>query len=467
MSIIFGTDGWRGLIGEDINENSTSVVAQAFADYINSNFDTPTVVVGFDNRNYSAEFANIFSEVLSGNRIKVYLSDKIIPTPVVSYYVKSKGLDAGVMITASHNPAQYNGIKFKSKFGAPFFTEETQKIENLLFKSKVIRNKDLISICDLFENYKSRVLELIDLDIIKTSGLNIIVDSMGGAGCEYISDLLNGICEVKTIYGKPSPTFFDRYAEPIEKNLFPLSQELMNGDFAFGSANDGDADRIGVLLDNGEWLSAQETILLISDYLINTKKYKGNLVKTSSVTDKLIGNFSANLKVFDVQVGFKYIAEKMIDDEIVFGCEESGGYGYGFHIPERDGIFSTLVLLEMLAKSGLKKLSDYVSLKRKQFGIIYYDRIDYHYDKEDRIKILPNLFDNSPQIIGGFKVNKINSFYSSRGIINGIKFTLEGKPRWLLLRASETEPLVRVYAEAESEDEVKSLLNVGIKLING
>lgn len=466
MSIVFGTDGWRGLIGEDINEKTTAVVAQAFADYINNNFNNPSVVIGYDNRNFSYDFANIFAQVLSGNRINVYLSDKIIPTPVVSYYVKSKGLSAGVMITASHNPAIYNGIKFKSNFGAPFFTEETQKVENLLYKSKVVMNENLITVCDLFDNYKNKVLGLIDLNLIKNAKLNIIVDSMGGAGCEYISQMLDGICNVKTIYGIPSPTFYDRYAEPIEKNLLPLSNELKNGNFSFGSANDGDADRIGVILDNGDWLSAQETILLISDYLINAKNIKGNLVKTSSVTDKLITNFSKKVKVFDVQVGFKYIAEKMINEEIAFGCEESGGYGYGFHIPERDGIFSTLVLLEMLASSGLNKLSDYVSIKRKQFGKIFYDRIDYHYTKENRIDILPNLLKNTPKLIDNFNIKNINSFYSSRGIVNGIKFTLEGNPRWLLLRASETEPLVRIYAEAESDDEVKSLLNYGIKLIN-
>ncbi len=467
MSIIFGTDGWRGLIGDDINEYSTSVVAQAFADYLKKQVVSNTVVIGYDNRNFSERFALIFAQVLSGNEIKVILSDRIIPTPVVSFYVKSNGFDAGVMITASHNPAIYNGIKFKSKFGSPFFTEETQKIESLLYKSTIVKSDKLITKCNLFEHYKSHVLNLIDSSSIKSANLSIVVDSMGGAGCNYLAEILNGICKVNTIFGEPSPIFYDRYAEPIEKNLAPLSEELKIGNYAFGSANDGDADRIGVMLDNGEWLSAQETILLITDYLINTKKLKGNLVKTSSVTDKLIYNFSNKLKVFDVQVGFKYIAEKMIEDNIVFGCEESGGFGYGFHIPERDGIFSTLVLLEMLSKTGLTKLSQYVLNKRDIFGRIYYDRIDYHYNKDNRIDILPRLLNNAPIEIAGFTVNKISSYLSSRGIINGIKFTLFGKNRWLLIRSSETEPLVRIYTEAETEEEVKLLLNFGINLING
>ena len=171
--------------------------------------------------------------------------------------------------------------------------------------------------------------------------------------------------------------------------------------------------------------------------------------------------------MFDVQVGFKYIAEKMIEDNITFGCEESGGYGYGFHMPERDGLFSTLVLLEMLAKNKVTKLSEYVKLKREEFGMIFYDRIDYHYEKENRTEILPNLIKSNLSQIANFSVKETNSFYGSRGIINGIKYKLEGETRWLLLRASETEPLVRIYAEAESNEEVKILLNKGINIING
>jgi phosphomannomutase len=467
MSIIFGTDGWRGLIGEDINENTTAVVAQAFADYLKGSINSPAIVIGYDNRNFSESFARTFAEVISGNGIKVFLSDKIIPTPVVTYYVKSMNLDAGVMITASHNPPKYNGIKFKSKYGAPFFTEETQKVEQLLYKSTIKKTTNLIEVCDLFENYKSAALKLIDINSISNSNIKILVDSMGGAGCRYLELILKDICKIDTIFGDPSPNFHNRFAEPIEKNLVPLSEKLKSTNYALGTANDGDADRIGVLTDSGEWLSAQETILLISDYLINTKNLNGNIVKTSSVTDKLISNFSHKLKVFDVQVGFKYIAEKMIEDNITFGCEESGGYGYGFHMPERDGLFSTLVLLEMLAKNKVTKLSEYVKLKREEFGMIFYDRIDYHYEKENRTEILPNLIKSNLSQIANFSVKETNSFYGSRGIINGIKYKLEGETRWLLLRASETEPLVRIYAEAESNEEVKILLNKGINIING
>lgn len=469
MNIIFGTDGYRGLLDSEMNETSVTAIAQAFADYINNLIkpNNPLVIIGYDSRKFSVEFSQLFAEILSGNNINVLLSDKIIPTPVVSFSVKHYNATAAVVITASHNPAIYNGIKFKSNFGAPFFTEETKKVEALLFKSPAKKSTNLIKKIDLFEDYKKAVLKLIDTEKLKNSNLKLLVDSMGGAGCNYLSLILHNIIDVNTIFGIPSNNFYNRYAEPIEKNLLPLSTELNNGNYSLGVANDGDADRVGVMLDNGSWLSAQETILLIADYLINTKNLTGNLVKTSSVTDKLLINFSDKVKVYDVQVGFKYIAEKMIYDNIVFGCEESGGFGYGFHLPERDGLFSTLILLEMLSNSGFNKLSDYVLNKRKLFGNIYYDRIDYKYNKNDRIDILPNLLKDKPNYINGFLVKNINVFYSSRGIVNGIKFYLDGNPRWLLLRASETEPLVRIYAEAENTDEVNNLLNFGIKLING
>ncbi|MFH0735947.1 MAG: phosphoglucomutase [bacterium] len=469
MSIIFGTDGWRGLIGEDINENSVCVAAQAFADYLLSKFPSPSVIIGYDNRNFSKLFADAFAEVLSGNDINSLVSDRIIPTPVVSFNVKQLGFSAGVMITASHNPAKYNGIKFKSSFGSPFFTEETQLVEELLYKTPIKRNNKKVKYINLFNEYLIKIHTLIDFNKIKTANIQLLVDSMGGAGQQIIAKILNGYCKVDTIYGIPSPDFYGRYAEPIEKNLLPLSAKLQeNPIYSFGIANDGDADRIGIMLENGNWLSAQETIFLITDYLINKKKITGNLVKTSSVTDKLRTNFETSFrKVFDVQVGFKYIAEKMIYENIAFGCEESGGYGYANHVPERDGILSALIIAEMLADSGFFKLSEYVEEKRKMFGHIYYDRIDYIYEKENRTEILPNLYNNPPKYIADYEVKKVESFCSSRGVINGIKFRLAGNPRWLLIRASETEPLVRFYAEAEDANEVKEILLNGIKIING
>jgi phosphomannomutase len=371
------------------------------------------------------------------------------------------------MITASHNPPEYNGVKFKADYGGPFLTEETLKVEELVRKSSIRKSNDKIKKTNFLLHYVEAVEKLIDFDLIGRSGLNILIDSMGGSGLDFLERILlaHNIC-AKTIHYPPDENFYNRLAEPIEKNLEPLRNELSQNEFSIGLATDGDADRLGVMLDNGDWLSAQETILLLADYIINKKHFAGHIVKTSSVTDKLKTFFQTDArKVIDVQVGFKYITEEMIKSQVAFGCEESGGFGYGIHIPERDGIFSALLMIEMLAYSGYQKLSEYVNHKRKEFGKIYYSRIDLVYEKEDRINKLPELFKWNLQKIDKFDVEEVKTFLSSRGILNGIKFICYGECRWLLLRSSETEPIIRIYAEGQSDSEVKDLLEFGKNIL--
>lgn len=467
MNIIFGTDGWRGLLNSEINEQTVSLVAQAFSDYNLERSSNPQVAIGFDGRKYSEQFAEIFAEVLSGNNIKVLLSDRIIPTPVLSYYVKHNKLNSGVMITASHNPHEYNGVKFKAEYGGPSLTEETLKVEELIGKSAVNKSINNIEKHNFLLPYAEQLERLLDFELIRTSRLKILIDSMGGAGSDYLERiLLAHNIPAQTIFSVPDNNFYGRVAEPIEKNLEPLKKGLKENDFSMGLATDGDADRCGVMLDNGEWLSAQETILLLTDHIVNNKKLKGSIVKTASVTDKLKTLFeSKQRKIYDVQVGFKYITEVMISKNVAFGCEESGGFGYGNHIPERDGILSSLLLIEMIAHSGFNKLSKYVEYKRKEFGNIYYDRIDLKYEKPDRNELLSNLYKKYISSINSFRVLHIKTFNSSRNVINGLKYFLEGDNRWLLIRSSETEPIVRIYAEGQSAEEVRILLEFGNKLI--
>ncbi len=469
LDIIFGTDGWRGLLDSEMNDDTVSLVAQAFADYCNGEFASPQIAIGYDGRRNSKHFATLFSQILNSNNIKVFLSDTVIPTPVLSFYVKAKKLNAGVMITASHNPPEYNGVKFKASYGGPFFTEETLKVEKLLGNSEIKSFEKNVKPLNLLEPYLEQLENLIDFKLIKASNIKPLIDSMSGAGGKLIQEILQSHdCSAETMYGTFSENFSGRFAEPIEKNLIPLSDKLKKDKvYCFGAATDGDADRLGVVLENGEWLSAQETILLLADFIKNSKKISGGLVKTSSVTDKLKSSFeSPDCKIYDVQVGFKYICEKMIEEDVAFGAEESGGFGYKLHIPERDGILSALFILEMLASSGFKKLSEYVNNKKSELGEIYYDRIDYHYNKPDRTTKLPSIFSEPLQEITGIKLRSIDHFLSSRGLINGLKFTLDGETRWLLMRASETEPLIRIYAEGQNKDEVKNFLDFGITLIN-
>ncbi|MFZ4620906.1 MAG: phosphoglucomutase [Bacteroidota bacterium] len=467
MDIIFGTDGWRGLLDREMDHDSVSLVAQAFAQYALQRSSSPSVVIGYDGRRNSRTFAELFASILDGNGIRYYLSDKVVPTPVVSYTVKARSLDLGVMITASHNPPEYNGIKFKASYGGPFSTEETHIVETLIGRSRIRRSIEPVRTEDLLMPYRKHLETIVDFAMISKSSIIPLIDSMSGAGATILQDMLaEHSVKSHTIFEIPDESFSGRFAEPIEKNLKPLSEELQRGTFSLGVATDGDADRLGVLLENGEWLSSQETILLLTDYLKRTKNISGDIIKTSSVTNLLKANFESDeCKVHDVQVGFKYICEKMIETNAAFGAEESGGYGFKGHIPERDGILSALLFIEMLASSPYNRLSEYVSEKRKEFGEIFYDRIDHPYHKEDRNDKLPMLAKNAPKMIASFTVKDSAQFYSSRGIVNGLKFSLEGNARWLLLRSSETEPLIRIYAEGESMAEVKDILNAGMELV--
>ena len=466
--IFFGTDGWRALLDSEINPENVAIVARAFTDYVLA--ESPggaLIAVAYDTRRGSREFAQIFTRVMMAGGIDVLLASDVTPTPVLSYTVLDRKCFAGVMVTASHNPPAYNGIKFKASYGGPFLQEQTRSVEKLLYAHEPSFSETPLPYYDMLPRYKAHIEPLIDWEVIRNASLPLLVDSMGGAGKSFIQEILSehGCTSVKTIFSQGSEDFYGRLAEPIAKNLIPAGDELRAGDYALGVATDGDADRLGVLLDNGEFLSAQTTILLLVDYLKRVRRCKGGIVHTSSVTAKLREHFlSQDTPVYDVQVGFKYITDVMVREEICFGGEESGGFGYGMHIPERDGIFSALLFLEMLSASGFARLSDYVSSREKDLGQICYDRIDSPCDRPDRIQILPSLYASNLGDIAGIPVREVQHFYSSRGIVNGLKYILEGECRWLLIRASETEPLLRFYAEGQTPGEVSTFLEEGVRL---
>ena len=248
----------------------------------------------------------------------------------------------------------------------------------------------------------------------------------------------------------------------------PLGDELMQGEYSLGIATDGDADRVALVDESGRYISSQLLILLLAEYIIDQKKISGPIIKTSSVTDKLVYYFGSNEReVIDVQVGFKYVSEKMQEYNASFGCEESGGYGLKGHIPERDGILFSFIILEMLAASGLKKISEYIGRKSERFETVFYDRIDLDYPYDNRLDLLQMISMGEGDRILDLNIEGINKFYSSRGEVNGLKLRLCGKSRWILIRISETEPIVRIYAEGDREIEVKQLLQQGLKLIGG
>jgi phosphomannomutase len=468
-NIRFGTDGWRGLVDTEVNLKSIGRLAQAYADYLHSiGNHRIKVAIGYDGRKNSKQFARLFARILSGNNIVVFLSDKTGPTPVVSYHIISEKLSGGVMITASHNPSNYNGVKLKGPYGGSLLNSATKEIESMIGHNLVQASDDNIYQVDLRNGYLAHLESLIDFESIKKANLKIAIDSMSGAGQQIIENILfkHGI-RSKTIFKMAEEDFSERIADPTAQNLVPLYNELTTEkNYSIGVATDGDADRAAFLLETGEFLNSQETILLLADYLINQRGIQGSIVKTSSVTDKLYTLFGSSVnRIFDVQVGFKNITEKMITENIAFGCEESGGYSSKIHMPDRDGIFSALMFLEMLAKSGYTRLSDYVNKKRETFGRIFYRRKDAPLSQPGIHKRLYDLFTNPPDEISGFKIVSFKEFYLDKEVLNGIKFTLEGNNKWLLLRASDTEPIIRAYAEAETNEELDKILSSGEEII--
>jgi phosphomannomutase len=443
-------------------------VGQAYAEYILQQAGGSGVAVGFDGRRQSQEFARIIAGVLEANGIEVTLSDRIIPTPVLSFTVRFRGLAGGVMITASHNPPEDNGVKFKGPYGGPLMTEETRAIERLIGQSAVRTALSAPKPTDMLTPYLNRLEQLIDLKSLRDLAPSAAVDSMAGAGGGILSSFLGRLgLRVVPVDNTPLPDFRGRLPEPIEANLAPLAAVLAKDPtLVLGLATDGDADRCGVMLEGGAWLSAQETILLLTDHLLRARKEEGDVVKTSSVTDKVKRLAEGEGRVVhDVQVGFKHIAEKMIRGPVAIGCEESGGFGYGIHIPERDGILSCLLMLELLAQTGSRSLAKARKAITERFGAIHYRRIDVTYERSDRTNLLPTLLHEIPSSIGGLAVGRLAQFESSRGIVNGLKFILEGDDRWLLIRSSETEPMIRLYAEGQDDTEVETLLSAARSLL--
>lgn len=471
VKITFGTDGWRGIIDRDINNKTIAYLAQAFSDYLinhSKEKDILKVAVAHDGRTHSRPWALLFARVLSGNNIYAYLSDRIVPTPLLGYFVKENKLNAGVMITASHNSAEFNGVKLKSNYGGPITTDQSLEIQSLIGNELIQADDEKIYQSDFLNGYYKHIEKLIDLNLIKESGLNILIDSMGGAGQQILETLfMKYEISSKTIFKICEKDFCGRKPEPIEVNLQPLKDELLRGSYSIGFGTDGDADRLGVMLETGEWLSVQETILLIADYIVNKRNIKGDIVKTSTVTDKLKQLFETEeRKVIDVQVGFKNITQMIVDNDIAFGCEESGGFAIKGHLPDKDGLFSALLFTEMLASSGYTKLSEYVKIKRKEFGEIHFNRKDFEIDPATAAATIGTLFQSPPEMIGNYKVISFKEFYTNTGKLNGLRFSFEDNARWLLIRTSETEPLLRIYAEGGSDEEVNSFIETGWEYIS-
>jgi len=473
-AIKFGTDGWRGIIAEDFTFDNVRICAQGVADYLQqSGLNEKGLVVGYDTRFASEDFAAAAAEVIAGNGIKVHLCLKAAPTPVVSFVVPATSSAGAIMITASHNPGSWNGFKYKSAEGASASEETTRQIERNIasFAEGVgVRpgikgvaldeavKKGLIDYLDPSLPYFKHLDNLVDLEMLRSQKLKIVVDHMYGAGSGYFrKPLEGGNVEITEINAERNPSFPGIQPEPIAKNLAKLSRLLVEQKAHVGLATDGDADRIGIMDEKGEFLNQHQVFALLCLYLLDVRGERGAMIKTLTSTNMIsrLGQIFG-VPVYETPVGFKYVAPLMMRENAIIGGEESGGYGFHNHIPERDSIVAGLYFLDFMARTHKtpSQLLDYLYSK---VGPHYYERIDSHITESKRQKITDQLSSGSIDKIAGNKVSRLDS-------TDGFRFFLADES-WLLIRFSGTEPLVRLYAESETIEKVRLLLNAGKELI--
>ena len=450
--IKFGTDGWRAIIADTYTLENVRILTQAVADYLGAG---KKVAVGYDTRFMSAKFAEAAAIVLQNNGMEVVLSDRPTPTPALSFVVKSRKLDLGIMITASHNPAEYNGFKIKNAAGGGASQDITSAVESLLGKTPV---KDAALACpikpvDIIKDYIKFIRNYIDLKKIKNKKFKVLVDSMYGSGDSFIAQVLKGTSiRLEFMRNTINPSFDGGRPEPVEENLEELKRRVKNEKFDLGIALDGDADRIAAVAPGGVFIHPQKILGLLALHLNQDRGWSGGLVKTicGSIMMDNIAKF-LGIKLYETPVGFKYISDLMETQDVVAGGEEAGGMGVKNYIPERDGTMAGLLLIEMMVyrnKNILKILNE----AEKQFGRFYYVRQDFHIAK----RIEPKK-ENLPKELLGKKVVDIKDY-------DGVKLICEDQS-WLMFRASGTEPIMRSYAEAKSLFRAKKLLALGKEII--
>ncbi|MBE0477572.1 phosphoglucomutase/phosphomannomutase family protein [Candidatus Aerophobetes bacterium] len=463
--IKFGTDGWRGVIADDFTFENLAKAAQAIADYYKTEAKKGKgIVIGYDTRFLSPEFALRVAEVLLGNEIPVLLSQTDVPTQAISFTVIDKALAGGIMITASHNPYRFNGVKVKSSSGASVAPEVTGKIESFVGKNEVKalpweegEKRGLAAKMDLLPAYLNKVSSFLDMELMKKAHLKIVYDSMYGVGYGLLEKLLEkSNCQLINIHPGPNPGFGGINPEPIEENLEELAHQVKAKEAHLGLATDGDADRMGLIDDKGRYLSPLQIFSLLLLYLVEERNMRGKVVKTVSLgyqPERICRKFG--LEWEQTLVGFKYIADKMLKEEVFFGGEESGGYGYYGHLPERDGVLSCLLFVEMLTKKG-KPLSSILDDMEKKFGKSFFKRVDFEQEGVDKERIVKELTLNPPSALGSVPLKEILT-------IDGVKFIMEDES-WLLIRPSGTEPKVRVYAEAPKVSQLQRIIQEGENL---
>lgn len=466
--IKFGTDGWRGRIAEDYTFDNVRRCAQGFAYYLQSKgLAEAGVVVGYDKRFHAENFAATAAEVLAGNGIKVWLTDRATPTPAISYSVVHKRAGGAVNITASHNPPEDCGFKVRDPDGGALAPQELRQIEDRIPDNvagvRMLRSDDalsdgLITQFDASPAYIEQLARLVDTAPIKQAGFDILVDCMWGNGAGWFPTLLaGGKTKVHEVHNLRNPIFPDMVRpEPIPPNVDDGLRHAKELGVDVTIINDGDADRVGFADENGDFMDQLRVYGLMGYYFLEVRGERGPIVKTISTT-KMLNKLAKiyDVPVYETGVGFKYIAPKMVEVKAMIGGEESGGYAFQNHVPERDGILAGLYLLDMMVKTG-KKPSQLLDELFDKVGPHYYDRIDTYFDQDRKVEIRANVENAQPEKIGGLKVTGVKT-------IDGHQFMMEDGG-WLLVRFSGTEPIIRVYCETTYGDRVQDILEDGMSI---
>jgi alpha-D-glucose phosphate-specific phosphoglucomutase len=466
-AIIFGTDGWRGEIARDYTFANVRRCAQGFASHLQAKgLADKGIVIGYDKRFQSENFAAACAEVMAGNGIRVWLTDGPTPTPVISYSAVHHQTAGAINITASHNPPIDNGFKVRDPNGGAIDPDGLKQIEALIPPEEAVKSlplKDakaqgLVQVFDASLPYIVHLKDLIDLEPIKNAGFKIVVEPMWGNGAGWFPRLLDGgPTEVIEVHNERNPIFPEMHRpEPIPPNVNVGLKKTVELGADVCLITDGDADRMGIGDENGRFVNQLEVYALLALYFLEVRGERGAIVKTLSTTSMLekLGKLY-DVPVISTGVGFKFIAPKFMEVNALLGGEESGGYAFRGNVPERDGILGNLYMLDFMVKTG-KKPSELLAYLFSKVGAHYYDRIDTRCTPVERDAVKDRVLNGQPQTIGGLKVTGLDT-------TDGFKF-LMGEDGWVLIRLSGTEPIVRVYTETTHQDKVQAILQDGLKI---
>lgn len=460
VPIEFGTDGWRAIIADDYTFVNVERVAQATADWLHDDYGpSPSVVIGHDTRFLGQQFAERTAQVLAHAGVHVTFADTMVPTPAVSWATQAMDCDAGIVITASHNPPEYSGYKIKAHFGGPAPPDMIALVEDAVGPAsdrpdnlppfETLTSNGRVALHDVQSGYLNALHNALNIDAIKEADITIAHDAMYGAGQGLVTALL-GKEQVLPVRHEENPGFYGVAPEPIEERLGELAQTVAESGCAAGLANDGDADRIGMVDENGDYVSSHRILALLVKYLYEERGLTGDIVKTFSTThmlDKMAERYGLTIET--TPIGFKHIASKMAEGSVLVGGEESGGIAATGHIPERDGIYIGLLIVEMMVERG-KTLSALVNELLDEFGPHYNYRDDIHIREDQKERVLDRLdAGGGLDRVNGRPVTHVDT-------LDGFKHITDSG--WLLIRPSGTEPVLRVYSEAESPDAAEALV---------